>query len=114
MYADGTVGLMRNLRIGERVASIDVDGRQVYSDVFAFGHQDPHSTDSFVRLTITGDVTLELSAGHYIPTGAQQTLLIILSRSINCHACNCCRHGICTHRPISGIWSSSVFQLLSI
>lgn len=59
-----------------QVAAIDAEGKIVYSPVYAWGHQDPHATQEFVRLTPASDGyhTLELSPGHFIPTGAAMFL----------------------------------------
>lgn len=57
-----------------QVAALDAEGKVTFSDVYAFGHQDFHATSNFIRLTLAGEHTMELSAGHFLPTGTATCL----------------------------------------
>lgn len=58
-----------------QVATLGAEGRIVFSDIYAFGHTDPHTPSDFIRLSLAGghQHNLELTAGHFIPTGPCST-----------------------------------------
>jgi len=58
---------MEQLRIGDRIAALDASGAVIYSEMWFPGHAEMEDNFAYVQLSTDGDVTVELSEGHYIP-----------------------------------------------
>ena len=52
-----------------QVAASDNQGRVTFDSIYAFGHRDHTSSQSFVKLS-TATTTLRLTAGHFLKTSA--------------------------------------------
>ena len=74
---------VRKCSLGLQVATLGENGGIRFSDVYAFGHKDPHTDSDFIRLSLAGDSrhTLELTSGHFIPTGTSPSTLFALQFS---------------------------------
>uniref|UniRef100_A0A383WKW5 Hint domain-containing protein n=1 Tax=Tetradesmus obliquus TaxID=3088 RepID=A0A383WKW5_TETOB len=58
---------MDQLVLGDKLQTMSAAGATTYSDVYLFGHDDPHSYERFVALQLSTNKLL-LTHGHYIPT----------------------------------------------
>jgi len=65
--------LMSDLRVGDRVRSVDGAGKPIFDDVYFFGHADKSQSNVFVSLQLSGsDASLQLSQKHFLPTCPKQ------------------------------------------
>jgi hypothetical protein len=65
--------LMSDLRVGDKVRSVDGAGRPIYDDIYFFGHADKAQSNTFVSLQLSGsDASLQLSPKHFLPTCPKQ------------------------------------------
>ncbi|XP_024521177.1 warthog protein 6 isoform X3 [Selaginella moellendorffii] len=69
MY-NGDLKLMRDLEVGDKVAV----SKNVFSDVYAFGHKDADVSSEFIQVHTASDM-IELSKGHFIPVDAKGKLV---------------------------------------
>ncbi|EFJ07236.1 hypothetical protein SELMODRAFT_429979 [Selaginella moellendorffii] len=69
MY-NGDLKLMRDLEVGDKVAV----SKNVFSDVYAFGHKDADVISEFIQVHTASDM-IELSEGHFIPVDAKGKLV---------------------------------------
>ncbi|XP_024521180.1 warthog protein 6 isoform X2 [Selaginella moellendorffii] len=69
MY-NGDLKLMRDLEVGDKIAV----SKNVFSDVYAFGHKDTDVISEFIQVHTASDM-IELSEGHFIPVDAKGKLV---------------------------------------
>ncbi|EFJ07826.1 hypothetical protein SELMODRAFT_448268 [Selaginella moellendorffii] len=69
MYT-GEFKFMRELSVGDKVAV----GKNLFSDVYAFGHKDADAISEFVQVH-SGANMLELTAGHFVPVDVNGKLV---------------------------------------
>jgi len=67
--------MMRDLRVGDAVLTMDADGRTVYEDVYMFGHAQSSVNERFVQFGFGTEepLKLEISEDHFLPTCAVQS-----------------------------------------
>lgn len=65
--------MMSDLRVGDKVRSVDASGKPIYDEVYFFGHADKSQSSAFVNLQLgASDAPLQLSGKHFIPTCPKQ------------------------------------------
>ncbi|XP_024535844.1 warthog protein 4 [Selaginella moellendorffii] len=69
MY-NGEIKFVRELNVGDKVAV----GKNIYSDVYAFGHKDADAMSKFFQVHSASNM-LELTAGHFVPVAVNGKLV---------------------------------------
>ncbi|EFJ27773.1 hypothetical protein SELMODRAFT_412024 [Selaginella moellendorffii] len=69
MY-NGEIKFVRELNVGDKVAV----GKNIYSDVYAFGHKDADVISKFFQVHSASNM-LELTAGHFVPIAVNGKLV---------------------------------------
>lgn len=63
---------MSDLRVGDRIRSVDGAGKPIYDAVYFFGHADGARSAEYVDLKLPGNLaSLQLSKRHFLPTCPQ-------------------------------------------
>ncbi|KAJ7566401.1 hypothetical protein O6H91_02G101000 [Diphasiastrum complanatum] len=92
--ATGLQKPMMELSIGDQVAVIKANGRMIFDEVYAFGHNDPNGMSFFVKLTlkpthvVDGDYlvkSLELSPRHFVPVSLVVNGHMVYKRAKDIH-----------------------------
>ncbi|XP_024531827.1 warthog protein 4 isoform X1 [Selaginella moellendorffii] len=69
MY-NGEIKFVRELNVGDKVAV----GKNIYSDVYGFGHKDADAISKFFQVHSASNM-LELTAGHFVPVAVNGKLM---------------------------------------
>jgi len=74
---DGSTKRLDEVRLGERIASLDSRGDVVYSEVIAFLDRSPSEKRQFIRLTTKSGRMLTLTPAHLVPVEGRSSVFAV-------------------------------------
>ncbi|EFJ13329.1 hypothetical protein SELMODRAFT_424733 [Selaginella moellendorffii] len=73
---NGNKKKIQDIAIGDKVAIQTKNGEIDFSDIYAFGHQDPNAYEDFIHINIENNKSIELSPLHFIPIVSKKGSII--------------------------------------